>query len=121
MRARALIAPTAVAGLALAGGGAALAQSAPVATQLTIKSGKKAFSGKVKSSNPACVGGRGVSVFRNKGRKLIGSDASSANGKWKLGAGKAKKGKYYASTGQVVDPTGTVCAAAKSPVVTRTS
>jgi hypothetical protein len=119
---KAVIAPAA-AGLALASGGVAIAQGVPIDTQLTIKSGKSAFSGKVKSAEPECVASRSVSVFRKKNGKdkKVGTDSSNANGKWKVGAGGAKAGKYYAKAKQATDSAGDICLAAKSSVATRTS
>jgi hypothetical protein len=73
-------------------------------TKLTISYSRASgghFSGKVKSQKHACIAARKVTVYRKKHGHdpAIGSDTSSASGRWKVNpAGRVATGNYYAKT-----------------------
>jgi hypothetical protein len=93
-----------------------------IPTSLTIKflhtTYTSSFSGKVKSSNSACVGGRKVFVIRKSNGAKIGSDVSSNNGNWKVQLqGVPKSGAYFAQTDKKKLNKKKLCGAAQSPTV----
>jgi Kelch motif protein/galactose oxidase-like protein len=78
------------------------------------------FSGKVKSSNSACVGGRKVSVIRKSNGAKIGSAVSDNNGVWKATFTlneRPKSGAYFASVPKKDLNKTKECGAAQSPTV----
>jgi hypothetical protein len=93
-----------------------------IPTSLTIKflhtTYTSSFSGKVKSSNSACVGGRKVFVIRKSNGAKIGSDVSSNNGNWKVQLqGVPKSGAYFAQTDKKKLNKKKLCGAAQSSTV----
>jgi hypothetical protein len=83
---------------------------------LAYKASADAFKGRLSAGVGECVSGQKVTVFKQaKGDdKKIGSDATNAGGKYKVGD-KGKAGKYYARAAPV-DLAGIAsCLAAKSP------
>ena len=110
--------------LALSSAGGAAAQGASFKTSLTVNfnKGSGSFSGTVKSSKPACMRQRKVSVYRKRSGadQKVGSDSSSASGSWRVKvAGRPRRGDYYAKTKPATLSSGT-CQAARS-VVTHVS
>lgn len=90
-------------------------------TKLTISYSRASgghFSGKAKSQKHACIASRKVTVYRKKpGRDpAIGSDTTSASGRWKVNpAGQVAAGNYYAKTPPLQLGAGVgTCTAAKS-------
>lgn len=76
------------------------------------------FSGGVKSKHAKCVPGRRVTVYRQQGGHdpSVGSDSSSANGRWRVNPpGHVATGNYYAKTASVhLASNGGTCRAATS-------
>jgi hypothetical protein len=90
-------------------------------TQVTIKNpgGQGDFYGKVKSSNPDCVSGRKVVVFKQLGAtqdrsvdQKIASDTADAAGNWSVGNTGQKSGHFYAKAAKTSE-----CKAATSPTI----
>jgi hypothetical protein len=125
---RRIVTLAAAAALALPAAGAALAQAASYDSSVTINyvRGGPYFAGRVTSSQALCTKHRTVTVYRRAAGAdpAIGSDTSSAAGKWRLSLrGRPRAGYYYAKAKSlVVGPAGSrsLCRAAKS-AVTRTS
>ncbi len=118
----------AAAALAAAIPTAALAQAASHDSTVTIgyARGGPYFAGRVSSAQPLCAKHRRVAVYRSArgADPAIGSDRSSAAGRWRLNLSRRpKSGLYYAKAkSQSVGPPGSriLCRAAKS-AVTRAS
>jgi hypothetical protein len=99
------------------------AASGPVATKVTIKGPQGDFQGKIFSQKKSCLGGRAVTVFKQKGAnqdpsqdKRIASDTSSRvgdHGEWSVGNTGSKNGSFYARAAKVP----TVCKAGSSPTI----
>ena len=71
------------------------------ASKITIKYGKKQFSGAVTSSR-SCENGRNVTLHRLKGGKArnVGKTRTAPSGKWKIAYPKPGGKKYYAKVKQ---------------------
>ncbi len=116
---RSLLATTMVAPLVLALTGPAFA-AGPFATNLSIRYSRHTgghFSGQVTSAKSACVRARKVTVRRKRSGHdpAIGSDSTSASGKWHVNPpGNVATGDYYARTPAVQLASGRACAAARS-------
>ena len=85
-------------------------------TKIVVSLQFPAFHGKLASPRQACLGSRGVKMYReSKGKKkLLGSDSSEDNGKWAIPVGKnLTSGAYYATVAKRGK-----CKAAKSKVLT---
>ena len=75
-------------------------------TNITIKGPNGDFSGKIKSSKPACLGDRKVIVYKLKGNGYdpendtrVGTDTSEVHGdhgEWSIGNSGFKHGAFYA-------------------------
>jgi hypothetical protein len=75
-----------------------------------------AFHGKLGSPRKACLGSRTVKMYRERSgkKKLLGTDTSEDNGKWKIPVGKnLTSGSYFATVAKHGK-----CKAAKSKVLT---
>jgi hypothetical protein len=91
----ALAAACAVAMLALPATGAAAFK-----TKIVVSIKLPAYHGKLTSPSQSCLGNRQVKLFRERNGKkvMLGSDRSSANGKWSVPIGKRiPSGAYYAT------------------------
>ncbi len=104
--------------LALASAGVALGATG-TPTSLTIRhstAGGQSFAGKVRSTLPACVTGRRVTVYRKRkgADPALGSATSAVDGTWSVRpAGKLRTGDYYART-PAARRGGATCAAGRS-------
>ncbi len=86
--------------------------SASYPTTVVVSLKFPAFHGTVKSGKSACAKGRRVKLYREHSGpdRLLGTDRTSATGKWSIPLGKKlSSGTYYAMT-----PTKGSCRAAKS-------
>lgn len=86
--------------------------SASYPTTVIVSLKFPAFHGKVKSSKGACAQGRKVKLYRERSGpdRLLGTDTTTAKGKWSIPIGKKlPSGTYYAMT-----PAKSRCRAAKS-------
>lgn len=109
----ALLAVVAIAVAALSAGPAA---AASYSTKVVVSLKTPAFHGSLKSSKANCTTSRTVKLFRKKPGpdKLLGTDASNANGKWSIPIGKRlTPGSYYAKA-----PAKGSCRSDKSKVLT---
>jgi hypothetical protein len=111
----------AVLGLAL--GTMALAtRTVRIRSQVTVKSKRLTFSGRVTSSNAACDGKRKVTLYRTPSL-LLGSTTTSLSGRWKItvaGFAGISLGHFFAKVKQRSEGTaGTIymCKAATSPTI----
>jgi len=95
----------------------ASAAGASYSTKVVVSLKKPAFHGSLKSSRSACTADRAVKLFRKKAGPdtLLGSDKSTAKGKWSIPIGKRLRSgaSYYAKT-----PAKGSCKTAKSKVLT---
>jgi hypothetical protein len=93
-----------------------------IASHVSIKSTGLTFSGKVTSSNAACVTGRKVTLYRTNGN-VLGSITTGSSGRWKItaqGSAGITLGHFYAKAKRRSEGTaGTiyVCGAAVSPTI----
>jgi hypothetical protein len=93
-----------------------------IGSKISIKSKGLTFSGKVTSSNAACVTGRKVTLYRTNGN-VLGSVTTGSSGHWKItasGSAGITLGHFYAKVKSRSEGTaGTiyVCKAAVSPTI----
>ena len=91
-----------------------------IAREVTLKYAKKAraFKGKVTAPDAACAQGREVSVYkrRDDGDRELGTDVTSASGKFKVPAPR-RKGRYHAEADSVELAGVGICDYSQSPGV----
>jgi glutamate synthase domain-containing protein 3 len=93
-----------------------------IASHISIKSKELKFSGKVTSTNSACVSGRKVTLFRTNGN-VLGSTTTGSLGRWKItaqGSAGISLGHFFAKVKRRTEGTaGTiyVCKGATSPTI----
>jgi hypothetical protein len=124
MKVKIAVIMTAVIGVVLVTGlsTADATRTVKLASHITIKGKSLTFSGKVTSSNSACVRGRKVTLYRTKSLKL-GTATTSHSGAWKItasGFAGISLGHFFAKVAQRREGTaGTsyVCKAATSRTI----
>ena len=85
-------------------------------TKIVVSLKFPAFHGKLSSPRNACLGSRTVKMYRERSgkKKLLGTDTSEDNGKWKIPVGKnLTSGSYFATVAKLGK-----CKGAKSKVLT---
>jgi PKD repeat protein len=83
---------------------------------IAYKKNDERFKGRIDSANPLCEKSQTVEVIRKKGNKSQGRDDTDSAGDWVLDK-KAKKGKYFARSGQSTLANGDTCLEVTSPTI----